>query len=207
FGDGRLAHASFANQDWIVLGPAAKDLYYPLDFIAPANYGIEFPLPRQLSQVAAECAKCWSLDVFLRRLDPFLLRFRRREVWIELFKDLIAGTFDIEFETLQHSGSDAFALSQQSKQNVFGADVRMIKRLRFFACQRQHFFDARRIGNVTYDLGFRPRADLFLHLHADGLKIEPHLLQDVNRHALAKFDESQKQMLRTDVVVVKPVGF
>src|SRR5436309_1639388 len=134
FGNGRLADACFADQDWIVLGPPAKHLNYALDFIAPANYGIEFSLPRQFSQVTAECAKRWSFDVLLRRFATFLLRFRRREVWIELFKNLVASAFDIEFEALEHSGGNPLALAQKSKQNMFRADVRMIERLGFLAC-------------------------------------------------------------------------
>ena len=134
FGNGRLADACFADQDWIVLGPPAKHLNYALDFITPANYGIEFSLPRQFSQVTAECAKRWSFDVLLRRFATFLLRFRRREVWIELFKNLVASAFDIEFEALEHSGGNPLALAQKSKQNMFRADVRMIERLGFLAC-------------------------------------------------------------------------
>src|SRR5580765_7060860 len=64
FGDGRFADACFADQDRIVLGPAAKHLNHALDFIAPTNYGIELSFLRQLSQITAKCAKCRGLDVF-----------------------------------------------------------------------------------------------------------------------------------------------
>src|SRR2546429_10028728 len=80
-------------------------------------------------------------------------------------------------------------------------------RLVSFPRRRKHFFDTGLIGNIPDDLVSRSGPALFLHLHADGLKIETHLLQDIHRHALAEFDESQKQMLSADVVVVKPVGF
>src|SRR6266446_4621097 len=111
------------------------------------------------------------------------------------------------FETLEHSGSNPLAFAQKSKQNVFRADIRMIQRLRFLARQCQYFFDPRGVGNVADNLGLRPRANLFFHFHANGLKIEAHLLQNVHRHALPKLDKAQEQMLGANVIVVKPVGF
>src|SRR5206468_7082255 len=139
----------FADQNWLVLCPPTKHLNYSLDLIAPANYWIEFSLPRQLRQITAKCAKCWSLNIFLRWFDAFLFRFRRREVWIKFLENLVARAFDIEFETLEHSGGDPLAFAQKPKQNMFSADVRMIERLGFLARKRQHLFYPGRVGNVT----------------------------------------------------------
>src|SRR5881409_1664171 len=99
-------------------------------------------------------AQCRCLDVFLRWLTAFLVRFRGREIWIELFEDLVACAFDVEFKTFQNSRSDSLALSQKSKQNMFCTDVRMIERLGFLTRERQYFFDARSIRNVADHLGF-----------------------------------------------------
>ncbi|KAF5407787.1 MAG: hypothetical protein Udaeo2_21050 [Candidatus Udaeobacter sp.] len=82
----------------------------PLDFIAPANYRIEFAFLRQIGQVTAKRAECRRLDVFLRRLAAFLVRLRGCEIWIELFEDLVACAFDVEFKTLQDSRGDSLAL-------------------------------------------------------------------------------------------------
>ena len=150
-----LADTGFANQDWIVLCSSAKHLNDPLDFIAPANYRIEFVFLCQIGQITAKRAECRRLDVFLRWLASFLVRLRGREIWIKLFEDLVACAFDIEFKTFQNSRSDSLALPQKSKQNVFGPDVRMIERLGFLARERQHFFDARSVRNVPDHLGFR----------------------------------------------------
>src|SRR5947199_9348450 len=155
-----------------------------LYFIVPANYRIEFAFLCQVGQVTAKRAECRSLDVFLRWLAAFLVRFRGREIWIELFEDFVACAFDVEFKTFQNSRSDSLALSQKSKQNMFCTDVRMIERLGFLARKRQYFFDARSIRNVADHLGFRSGADLFLHLHPYGLQIETHLLQAVDSYSL-----------------------
>ncbi|KAG0505329.1 MAG: hypothetical protein Udaeo_13400 [Candidatus Udaeobacter sp.] len=90
---------------------------------------------------------------------------------------------------------------------MFGADIRVIQRLGLFASKCQHFFDARRVWDVSYHLCLRSGTDLFLHFHPHRLQIEPHLLQDVHCNALAELDQPQKQVLGAHVVVVEPVGF
>ena len=75
---------------------------------------------------------------------------------------------------------------------MFGTNVGMIERLGFLAGEREYFLNARSIRNIANHLGLRSRANLLLHLHAHGLKIETHLLQNVHRYALSQFDESQE---------------
>ena len=52
----------------------------------------------------------------------------------------------------------------------------------------KHLLHAGRIRNVADDALIRTGADLFLDLHADGLEVEPHFLEDIHGHALAEFD-------------------
>src|SRR4030095_3032091 len=106
-----LADSCSADQDRIVLCPSAKHLNHALDFIAPANYRIEFAFLCQIGQIAAKCAECWCLDVFLRWLAAFLVRFGRREVWIELLEEFVTCAFDVEFKAFQNSRSDSLALA------------------------------------------------------------------------------------------------
>ena len=82
----------------------------------------------------------------------------------------------------------------------------MIERLGFFTGKGEHFFHSRSVGDVAYHLGFGSGANLLFHFHAHGLKIEPHFLQNVHRHALPQFDQTKKQMLRAHVIVIEPVG-
>ena len=49
-------------------------------------------------------------------------------------------------------------------------------------------------------------ADMLLHLHANRLEIEPHPLQHIDCYALSKFDQSEQQVFRSDVIVVEPLG-
>ena len=90
---------------------------------------------------------------------------------------------------------------------MFGADVGMIQRLRFLPCQREHLLDPRRVGNVADHFRFRPRPDLLLDFHPHGFEIEPHLLEDVDGHALPQLDQAEQQMLGPDVIMIEAVGF
>ena len=55
-------------------------------------------------------------------------------------------------------------------------------------------------------LGLRAGADLLLHFHADGLEIEPHLLEHIDGDALAELDQPEQEMLGAHVIVVEAVG-
>ena len=133
--------------------------------------------------------------------------FGRGEIRVEFLQDFVAGALDIDFQILEHAGSHAFAFAQQAQQDVLGADVGVVERLGLLAGERQHFLYPRRVGDVADHLGLRAAADLFLDFHADGLQIEPHLLEHVHRHALAELDQPEQQVLGAHVIVVEPVGF
>ena len=137
----------------------------------------------------------------------FLLLFLRRKIRVEFLEDFIARALDVDLEVLQHARGHAFAFAQQAEQDVLGADVGMVERLRFLAREREHLLHARRVGNVPDHLGLGPDADLLLDFHADGLEIEAHLLEHVDGDALAQLDQAEQEMLGADVVVVEAVGF
>src|ERR1700716_3067138 len=50
------------------------------------------------------------------------------------------------------------------------------------------------------------RIDMLLHLHANSLQIEPHLVQHIDCYALSEFDQSEQQVFRSHVVVFEPLG-
>ena len=47
---------------------------------------------------------------------------------------------------------------------------------------------------------------MLLHLHANRLQIEPHLLQHIDCYALSEFDQAEQEVLSSHVVVVEPLG-
>ncbi len=207
FRDRGLADARLADQHRIILGAAAEHLNDALNFVAAPDNRIELAFLRQLGQVAAESAQGRSFDIFLRSGFGAFLRFRWREIRIELLQNFVPRALDVDLEALEHARGHPFAFPQKSKQNVLGADIGMIERLRFLAGERQNFFHPRGVGNVADNFRFRTGADLFFDFHPHGLEIEPHFLQNVHRHALAELDQSEQQMLGADVIVIETVGF
>ena len=64
--DRRLAHARLADQDGVVLGPAAEDLDHAADLVVAPDHGVKLALGGRLGQVAAEALE--RLELVLRVL-------------------------------------------------------------------------------------------------------------------------------------------
>ena len=118
------------------------------------------------------------------------------EIGIEFLQDFLAGLLDIDVEVLEDARSDTVAFAQQAEEDVLGADVGMVERLGFLGGQRQDFLDARRVRDVADHLLIGPGADLLFDFHADGFKVEAHLLEDVDGDALPELDQAEEQDAR-----------
>src|SRR5262245_54508241 len=176
----------------------------------PPNDRIELALFRKIRQITAKGAERRRLDVFLRwlaRRAQFGIAFRRRKIRIEFFQYFVTGSLYIDLKTLQNSSGDALALAEQAKQNMLRANVGMVESARFFASEREHFFDPRRIGDVTDHLRFRAGANLFFNLHPDSFEVEPHFLEDVDGDTLPELDQPEQKMLGPDVIVIEAIRF
>ena len=67
--------------------------------------------------------------------------------------DLRADGFERDAERLERLGGDAFALVDQSEQDVLGADVVVVEQARFFL--RQHDHSAGPVGEAFEHVGIR----------------------------------------------------
>ena len=180
-----------------------------------ADDRIHVALARDFRQVAAKRLERGRFDfaLFLRRRgflaaasagmdDSSPVKFG-----IQFLQNFLARLLDVHVEIFQNLRGHAVAFAQQAEQNVFRADVSVIERLGLLRREREHFFHARRVGNVADHLLVRAGADLFLDFHADGFEVEAHFLQDIHGHALAQFDQAEQKMLGAEEIVVEPVGF
>ena len=118
----------------------------------------------------------------------------------------MAGTFDIDLEGFEDAGGDPVALAEKTEKDVFCADVGVVEGFGFFTGESEDFFDSWGVGDIAGDFGVGAGADLFFDFHANGFKVEPHFLEDIDGDALAKFDEAEKNMFGADVVVIKAIG-
>ena len=91
---------------------------------------------------------------------------------------------------------------------MFGADIGVTKGAGFSDGVRHDLLDARRERNRVGGFRFlRTRADLLLDGATHRLEVEAHAAEDVDRTALAELDEPEQDVLRADVVMIKPASF
>ena len=91
---------------------------------------------------------------------------------------------------------------------MFGADVGVTEGAGFGHGVGHDLLHARRERDRVGRLGlFGAGADLFLDGASDGLEVEAHAAEDVDRDTLAELDQPEQDVLRADVVVVEPAGF
>ena len=232
FDDGGLAHAGFADEDRVILRTAAKDLHYAADFFFAADDRIEFAGLGKLGEIAAESLKqrepfatartgaFFARSATRRRrgvVGGFFGRRRRVAVLllgfigggrIDVREDLLATALQIDVELLKHARGDALPFLQQAEENVFGADIGVTKGAGFGDGVSHDLLHARREGDRVGSLRFfRTRANLLLDGATDRLEVEAHAAEDVDGDALAELDEPEQDVLRADVVMIKPAGF
>ena len=112
FDDGGLADARFADQDGVVLRPAAQHLLHALELVLPADQRIELVLHRRLGQIAAE------LGQQRRFFDP-----RQRRLLVEERDDVLADGVQAHPLLEQDGGGHRALFAQDAEQQVLGADV------------------------------------------------------------------------------------
>ena len=184
-----LAYAGLANQHRVVLGPAAKDLNRPVDFLVATDQRIELIIHGRLREIARELGEQRRLAVALRLGLHLLLRRALH---------FLADGLQLQSALVQNLGGKAFFFPQKSQQEVFGADVLVRKTLGLLG----------RIGEHTLAFIAQRQIDTGRNLFADrGVPLD--LLADgVHRRMLPKetigqslilAQQAKQQVLRFDV--------
>ena len=81
----------------------------------------------------------------------------------------------------------------------------MVERLGFLVGECEDLLDAWCVGDVASGLLRRTRAHLFFDLHPHGIELEAHAFEHIHRDPLAELDETQQQVLGTDIRMVEAV--
>ena len=123
--DGCLAHSRFADEHWIVLGSAAKDLDDAFEFGVASDQRIELGIHRSLGEIAGKLGqqarfaipllRCWGL--FLCGASQFF-----------------ADCDQLEAALVEYFCCKAFLFAEEAEQQVFGADVFVREPLSLFRC-------------------------------------------------------------------------
>ncbi len=123
--DGRFAHARFADEDRVVLGPPGQYLHDPLDLAFAPDDGVELVLTGQLGQVAPELVQHGAAG---RRSGAGVARRRGRLLlagWVagEQLDDLHTHSGQVGAQADQHLRPDTLAFADNAQEQVLGADV------------------------------------------------------------------------------------
>ena len=152
FDDGSLANSGLTDEHRVIFGTTRKNLHDALHLALATNDRVELFVARQLGEVAAKLIKNLAATFFTRCFfgtDRFTFTFAAGTfVSAQKLNDLLANTRQVGSQFDEHLGSDAFALANEPKEDVFGTDV-VVPQLQGLA-QRQleHFFGARGEWNV-----------------------------------------------------------
>ncbi len=182
-----------------------------LDLIGTTNHRIEFAFTRLLGEIAAigfeSRGFAGGLAAWAGLGGNRVAFLIGSEIRIEFLENFIAGALDVYLEIFQNAGGDALALAEQTEKNVLGTDIGVLQAFGFLAGKGEDFLDARSVGNVAHHFGLWAGANLFFDLHSHGLQVEPHLLKNIHSNTLTKLNQTQKQMLGADIIVIEAVGF
>ena len=196
--DGRLADARFADQRRIVLRPPRQDLHDPVDLGRSSDERTELAGPGRLGEIDAE-------RVHIRCLGLLLALAVRRALAHDLHH-LGANLLQIHAQALQDAGGDALALAHQAQQQMLGADVVVIEPPRLVDRQLDDFLGPRRQTDLAHDHGLATANDEF-NRRANLRQLDAHVAQDPSGDAITLTHKTQKEVLRSDVVVVETLGF
>ena len=121
FDDGRLSDARLANEDRVVLRPAAEDLLHALELVIPPDERVEQVLHRGFGQVAAEFGE-------QRRLfDP-----GERRLLVQQLDDVLADRVEPHPLLHEDGGGDAALFAKDPQEQVLGSDVVVQEPVGFF---------------------------------------------------------------------------
>ena len=127
--DGGLADPGLAQQHRVVLLPAAEDLDDPLNLGRPADDRVEFALAGHVRQVAAEGIERGRLALALFRFrgGRGIAHFLALCPGAQQVQDFLADVLQLEAEVHQHLGRHSILLTQQTEQEVLGADIVVVE--------------------------------------------------------------------------------
>src|SRR5271169_107890 len=187
FNDSRLAHAGLTNQHRIVLGAAAQNLDHTLELPVAADQRIQLAVHRGLREVARKFAQQRGLAL------PLRLRF-----FLAGAGQLFADGCKPQAALMQNLRSEAFFLSQQSQEQMFGTNVPVRQALRFFSGIGQHALALIAQRKVDRRRDFLSNRGVTLDLLADRFNRGMRAQEPIGQ-GLIFAQEPQQQVLGLDV--------
>src|SRR5258706_10176698 len=82
---------------------------------------------------------------------------------VKRFEDFLTGLLHMDIKGLKHTGGDTLAVAQEAEQNMFRADICVIKSLGLLGSESQSFLNPRGVGDISNYFLPGPNSRLFLH--------------------------------------------
>src|SRR5690625_4283709 len=204
--DGRLADTGLPDENGVVLGATGQHLHDPLDLFLATDHRVELALAGSLGQVATELVQDQG-------------RRRRLTLWSgaggsgllaslvagQQLDDLLAHSGEFRAQLHQDLGGDTLTLSNEAEQDVLGADV-VVPELKSLAQGELENLLRPRGERDVPRRGLLALPDDLLHLLTHGFKGDTETLQRLGSDTFAFVDQTQKDVLGADVVVVEHLG-
>ena len=203
--DGGLADAGLAQEDGVVLLPAAEDLDDALDLVLAADDRIELAFFGQFGQVAAEAVQGGGLALAFLALF-FLCGFFGFHACSQKVENFLPHLFQLQRQVHQDLRGDAVVLAEQAQQQVLGADVIVIQVARLFDGVLDDLLGPGGLGQLAHGDHVRAALDELLDFEAYLAQVHVQVLQDVGADAGAFLDQPEQDVLGADVLVVESLG-
>ncbi|MNC12095.1 hypothetical protein D3C75_598080 [compost metagenome] len=200
FGNGGFTNAGFTDQHRIVLGAAAQHLNHPLNFLAAPDYRIQMAILGAGRQIAGQAVQGGRADI-----GRCAVAGGNGFAGAQKLQHLLAGLVETDAQIVQHPGSHAFTLADQAQEYMFSAHVSMAQLARLVHGKLNHLFCPGRIGDIGRLL--LPAANQGFHFVLNLLQAQTQGDQRLGGDAFPFLNQSQQNMLCTDIVVPQPHSF
>ena len=207
FDHGGLAHTGLADQHRVVLGAAGEHDHNALNLVGTADDRVQLAFGGFGRQIASELVEDGGTGfVLLVRhtagIGQFALAVASAGVAADHIDGRAAQFTQIDVHLDEHLGAHALTFTDQSEQDVLGADVAVAQLQGFTQRKLQHLLGVRGKGDVPV----RRRVALAYHLFdllAGGIQLHALRGERLGGHALTFADQAEQQVFGANVVVLK----
>ena len=203
FSDGGLTDTGLADQNGIVLGAATQDLDDAIDFVVTTHHRVELGFGGELGEVVAELVEGGGFGGSLGTAST--AAGGDFSGFTEHADHLGAHLGQVDAKVLQHTGSNTFALTDQTEQQVLCADVVVTELTGLFQRQLQDALGAGCEGDLNSDKA-GSTADDFLNFNPGILEVDPHGLEHLGGNPRSLANQAEEDLFGTDEVVTKSAG-
>ena len=172
-GNRSFPHSRFADEDRIVLLPAAEDLGNPFDLLLASDDRVQLVFCRKFGQVVTEIVKDGGLGLlrllFRRRLVVLGRRWLAADNVVQLPPDHVV----VDVELVEDLCSDVVIVPQEGKEQMFRSDNIRFVQFRFKVRDLEDLLGLLRQRDVPYGQGSPRRADGILNRLYQLVEVHP----------------------------------